>query len=979
MATAATVNGANGQAFDPVLRALATMSSNADRSQKGQAHEYLERYQKSEGAWTTTFAILQSPQSTDEAKLFAATTLKGKIVFDFHQLPRTTLPQLRDTLLSLLAQYSKGPKPVRTQLSVCLANLAIQMLEWKDVLQTVINTLGGNQSSIACVLEFLHVLPEEVTEGRKINLTEDELRDRTTELLEQNAQQVLQLLTQYAQSSPDAAKNPQLMECITSWMREVPLTSIVQSPLLDVVMNAAQSDQSFDAAVECLCAIFKETRDVDENEESINTLYPRLAALQPKIQAASSEEDWETFKGLTRIFAEAGEAWCVNIARKAQQYRALVESVLECCARDREREALSQTFNFWYELKQYITLERYIEARLQFVDIYSKLVDIMIGHLEFPTPESGNESDLFDGDREAEDKFREFRHHMGDVLKDCCEVIGVSECLQKSYVLIEQWVAQHGAQAQAGKVPQWQKLEAPLFSMRAMGRMVPKDEGVMLPRLIPLIVQIPDHEKVRFQAVMALGRYTEWTSEHPETLQDQLQFIMAAFRHPSGEVVRAAALSFRFFCNDCADLLKDFMTQLQQFYEQVINTLPSQSQEELTEGIASILAKQPLTTLLHSMKVCCDPVVKRLMSMAQTATQKEHKLAIADHMNLLTIFIGEVKPYVDPREPTHPCVQYCQEIFPVLAAICERFIDFVPIVERVCRCWRYMVLSYRTHTAPLLPQLAEKMAAGFTASRQGCFLWATDSIVREFSDVSEIVPESTAHAIYTFYEQQATTFLRALNDLPPEELPDVIEDFFRLSCDVLLYHSERLIPSVLMTPILSAASTSLTLLKEEPLIATLHFLRDFLAYGSEEAPSSHFSEDGTYTNRANPPTIQTTVKQLVLHEGENLVQRCMTGMMYTFPQDCFPDASGVLLALFQLLPAEVAQWTGRTVTMLPEGSIAPQEQERLLRNIQQRIESGEVRKIRGLLQDFTNAYRRRNVAPREGLGRLEATRFRFAG
>jgi len=44
-----------------------------------------------------------------------------------------------------------------------------------------------------------------------------------------------------------------------------------------------------------------------------------------------------------------------------------------------------------------------------------------------------------------------------------------------------------------------------------------------------------------------------------------------------------------------------------------------------------------------------------------------------------------------------------------------------------------------------------------------------------------------------------------------------------------------------------------------------------------------------------------------------------------------------------------------------------------------RIQSGEVRKIRTLLQDFTNSYRRRNVAPREGLGRLEATKFRFAG
>jgi transportin-3 len=878
-------------------------------------------------------------------------------------------------MLQQLAAYAQGPKPIRTQLCVALANLAIQMLEWKDVLQTMVKTLGSDQKSIACVLEFLHVLPEEVTEGRKINLTEDELTTRTTELLEDNAQQVLRLLTQYAQSSDAASKDPLLMECITSWLKEVPLKDIVNSPLMNVVMNAVQSDSSFDSAVETLCAIFRETREVDENMDIIKSVYPRLASLQPRIGKCAAEEDWETFKGITRIFAEAGEAWVILICRHPQDYRALVECILECCLRDKELDALSQTFNFWYELKQYITLERYMEARLQFVDVYSKLVDVMIGHLEYPETDA---ADLFDGDREAEEKFREFRHQMGDVLKDCCEVIGVTECLQKSYVLIEKWVNTYGAQASTGAIPKWQKLEAPLFSMRAMGRMVPPDENIMLPRLIPLIVQIPDHEKVRFQAVMTLGRYTEWTAKHPNTLQDQLNFIMACFNHKDKDVIRAAALSFKFFCCDCAELLKDYMTQLQQFYESHVDALPSGSQEEITEGVAAVLDKQPLDTLYESFKLCAEPIVNRVMTMAQAAVEKEQKLAVADKLNLITIMVQGVRPYVEASQP-HPAVQCCQEIFPILAAICERFVEFTPIVERICRCWRYMVLQYRFHTLPMLPQLAEKLSQGFTASRQGCFLWATDSIVREFSDVSENVPQQTTDAIYAFYEQQATTFLRALNDLSPEQLPDVIEDFFRLSLDVLLYHPNKILLSNLMSTILSAASTSLTLLKEEPLIATLHFLRDFLGYGGDNAPSSSFDGDGQYRNRTNPQQIQEAVKKLTLAEGEQLVQRCMTGMMYTFPQDCFPDASGVLLGLFQLLPVEVASWTAKTVSMLPQGSIAPQEQERLLRNIRQRVENGEVRKIRSLLQDFTNSYRRRNVAPREGLGRLEATKFKFAG
>lgn len=74
--------------------------------------------------------------------------------------------------------------------------------------------------------------------------------------------------------------------------------------------------------------------------------------------------------------------------------------------------------------------------------------------------------------------------------------------------------------------------------------------------------------------------------------------------------------------------------------------------------------------------------------------------------------------------------------------------------------------------APLLPSLAEKLSTGFSASRQGCYLWATDSIVREFTADSPNMSQDTVDAIFNFFQSQATTFLRALNDLPPEELPD---------------------------------------------------------------------------------------------------------------------------------------------------------------------------------------------------------------
>lgn len=43
----ASKEGAAGQAFGPVLAAVATMQGNVSRSEKTQAHEFLEKFQKS--------------------------------------------------------------------------------------------------------------------------------------------------------------------------------------------------------------------------------------------------------------------------------------------------------------------------------------------------------------------------------------------------------------------------------------------------------------------------------------------------------------------------------------------------------------------------------------------------------------------------------------------------------------------------------------------------------------------------------------------------------------------------------------------------------------------------------------------------------------------------------------------------------------------------------------------------------------------
>nr|XP_036583311.1 exportin 1-like protein [Colletotrichum truncatum]KAF6792287.1 exportin 1-like protein [Colletotrichum truncatum] len=765
------------------------------------------------------------------------------------------------------------------------------------------------------------------------------------------------------------------MECITSWLREVPVNTIVNSPLLDVIFNAVGNEQAFQEAAECLCTIFRETRDVDDNLDTIQILLPRVNALRPRIEAVVNDEDTEVYKALTKIFALAAEAWVVAIAREPGHFRSLVDAVLECAARDKDRDVIEHTFQFWYELKQYLVLERYIQARLELADVYSKLVDILLKHLEYPQSESANETDLFDGDREQEEKFREFRHQMGDTLKDSCEVMGVTDCLTKVLEAIKLWMQKYAGQATATSVPHWQELEAPLFAMRAMGQMVDKDESIVLPQLMPLLVQIPSHEKLRFATIMVLGRYTEWTSAHPEYLEPQFNYIVTSFQTDSKEVVRAAAMAIKYFCTDCKQLLSGQVLQMQTFYDQILDKLPDMSQEEITEGVASVVAVQPPAEIYKLLKLYCDPLVQRLMNKANLATDDKGKLALADHLQLITTFVQIVVPYVGPGED-NPAVKYWQEVFPVLATILDNFLGFVPICERICRCWRNMIISYRTAMTPLLPEMANKLASGFSASRQGAFLWVTAAILREFSEDREHVNQDITQSIYAFFEAQTTTFLRVMSDLQPSELPDVIEDFFRLLIDALLYYPHKLIPSELLGPIFEAAVYALTLEQRDPLSATLHFLRDLLTYGG----------DNPATSDVLPPDVAAQIREVVSKllntHGEKLVKQVMAGMMITFPRDCFADGSGVLLAMFELFPAQTTTWVDHTIHLLPQGTITPVEANRLMVKIKERLSGNDpsaIRQVRALLQDFTNTYRRRYVAPRDGLGQLEAARFHFTG
>lgn len=317
-------------------------------------------------------------------------------------------------------------------------------------------------------------------------------------------------------------------------------SQVAQTPLLDFTFKALDSPSLFDTAVDVLVDLIHETQEIDDNLQVIETLVPRIVGLRARLDIEAANEDPDAMRGLCRVFVEAGETYRTLVLQHPETFLPIVQAIAACAAFP-DLDIVRITFNFWYRLAQSLGKKASDSAFQPFLDTYSGLVDVIIHHLHYPpNPEEMN--------AEERDEFRSFRHTMGDTLKDCCYVLGSTACLRRSYELC---LAALESASSLSPAASWQAIEAPLFSMRSMGAEVDPSDNDVVPLIMNLLPSLPSHPRVRYAAILVIGRYTEWIDCHPEQLQFMLQYVSSGFEDPDKEVAAASAQSMRYMCKDC--------------------------------------------------------------------------------------------------------------------------------------------------------------------------------------------------------------------------------------------------------------------------------------------------------------------------------------------------------------------------------------------------------------------------------------------
>lgn len=976
-----------------IEEALKTLYGNTDPHLKAKANTFLLEFQRSQQAWDLLFPILENPASTFELKLFTCQTLRSKIQYDYGQLPDlTTVESLRLSILKVLLGLSnfKTDKLLVIQLSIALSYLIIQDFNWEKPILDTMNYLSNNPINL---LEFLKILPEEMSDIKKLPLTNEEFEIQYKKLLVDNVENVYYVLIQSANSLTPANKDLEILilGCIKLWINEIPISMILNdnSVLWNLIVVGFKDDETFDTSIDCLITIVSQIDIFDQLNENlpyIEIIYKQLVELRPLIV-----ENWDdpiVVERFTELYSTTGEAWHTLIVKEPQNFQILVEIILQLTAYNEDLDIVKYTFKFWYELKSMLVLDNFKNSKTIFKPIFINLIEILISHLKYPTiSDSTNISDLFNNNKENEDKFKDFRYEIGDVLKDCCLVVGQYDSLRlpfdKLKILIED----------KSQSPKWQDIECLLFSIRAMAKEIDKSENKILPQIMNYLVQLPENPKIRYAATLVLGRYTLWTNEHPEFLQLELNYIIDGFKLENShynndektQIIVATSHALKYFCMDCNNLLIDYLEPLYNLYSNIENFLDFQSLYDIVEGISYVLKEYIEKNILVNETQCLS-IVKMFWSstleklngfvnlnLENLSNLQEIDMVdvkIANTVELLSLYIDNFKPphdFMKSKNPNYIISTFVlQEVLPLIYSIIDKYGKSSKVSERCIKFIRKCIQNFKRFLIPSLKSIETLLIEGFKKYKYGCYLWASGALIKEFSEDDDDIDEfikidsSTMSDVWAFALEQIKTFIKLYSDDNDDVNEDIVEDFYRMMNDILMFKPIELLNNFEIVEVIYKISLEIVDKFNEFGILNLviNYLTDLLSWSLENPPISIYYDI--------PNVLKFKIYGLLNANNADLVVKFLNYSILKFNDDLVYSSIELVIETFKINNCYKNQFENLNsinalLRSLPADIITDNEKMKFYSNVEVSLNSRNFRKIRSTLLDFIHWYKRKII------------------
>lgn len=846
--------------------ALDALHNNPDNVVKQKANTFLMAFQIKPVAWQVADQILRRPDNNPyHAWWFAASCLRTKLLFDFHQVEPASRAGLRDSLLGHLKTFIRGPALILDRLSICIAMLTLHLGAlpgqadvstgaWEDPLVFLSRALGNSAETAVALINIITYVPEELS-SRQLTIDRQQ-RSRAMRMISGFSDTLLTMTSSYYTSASSSKLRETVLGCFSAWVKhgDLPLDTLPQQPLFAAVFECVAQPELFSTACGVITEMLRQSENMRNYPNLTRALTPRVLGLMSFYDKAVASHDEDNAREASLVVIEMAEAYLPAIVSGSDPKLTVgaLDALLKIGSHP-DKGVATNTLRFWYLLAaeivgsfskddeaeddtghQEVPVQGFEQPlgggnqRIQmFGPYFQRLLPLVIEMMTFPE----NYERL---DAEEKDDLKKYRHNAADALMDISNVIGTQVVLQAVCQNVER-----ECKVLAAKNSNWQGLEANLHCIRAIARRVPPNETTFMPSVMSLVTQMGTmHQNLRYTATLIVGRYTDWVNQNPQSLGNVLAFVVSGFNDP--HIVSAACLSFKHLCDGCYRhlLAPAFFEGVMGIYK-ASGSLRLEGQLEVIEGACLIVSG------LDPAQV--GPCLGHMVSLQAEGLHK----ALNNHNSQETVVWLDriahifrslkIQRNADRYSVKKAVLMVTQQLWPLLDQTIRLFKDEDRTVEKLCRCWKYSMRACEEEFGPLLKPLLELVTLFYNSTPRSGFLYTLSTCVDSFSSVSQHHPVFQA----AFSSMSAKTLSLLTSAQSFTDLPDVVEDFYELGGRLLKRLPVFMIGDIL-PKMYECGLQGLLVQHHEAYGALLHFYECVVRLGLREDENSAALSRGPY-------------------------------------------------------------------------------------------------------------------------------------
>ncbi|XP_014259711.1 transportin-3 [Cimex lectularius] len=919
----------NPPSLETVYQAVYTLHNNPNSTEKEKASQWLGELQKSVYAWKISDEILHRNNEL-ELCYVAAQTMRTKIQLCFHELPPQSHASLRNSLIEHIEKVNDSTNSaIVTQLCLALADLALQMNSWQSPVLDLIDKFSSTHPGP--LLEILTVLPEEVG-SRALRLGANRREEIHADFASCTLKVYEFLKSCLATSGDNILIQTKTLKCYTSWITAMPLMldNVVVATAFHILGNNMSSPGVLEAATDCICALLQYLEENNNQQTFEVQLFNSVMALEQPFHMSVAHENHENCLNYCRVFTELAESFLEKIVRcsspSSPHYAIKIFDLVLTCVGHYDYEVVAITFNLWYRLSEILYKKNNDDLSILFKPYIERLIEALCRHCQIDTDHEGLVEEL--------DDFSDFRLKVSELIRDVVFIVGSSNCFRQMFISLQ------------SPTSTWDTTEAALFIMQAFAKNILPMENDVVPKVVEAILNLPPntHIAVRYTSLLLLGELCEWIEKHPQSLEPVLNMALISLQQP--ELASVAANCLQSICSSCREHMATRFTGLLQILQSLDKfAISNEAVVGLLKGAATVIEKIPLDQMRHAVKEICLIQIKPLCHLIENDVKPETgtKSDPAVWMDRLAAIFKHINPKLQNGQ-LHPCQPVITEIWPVLSSVCTKYARDTHIIEKSCRCLRYILRCVGRQSANILEPLVKQIVNLYSQYQHSSFLYLGSILVDEYASepgyVQGLLDMLQAFIIPTF------TLLQEVNGL--KNHPDTVDDLFRLCGRFLQRAPVHFLTSPSLNSILQCALLGIALDHRDANASVMKFFYDLVHAGRNQDTS----EDMALRKRL--------VSTVINEKGQDLITNLLHASIFYLHTYMLDDVIDVIVELMKLDRAAVCTWLEQAIKVMPTQnsggnlSATPEQLQEFLKAL---LRAETNKEMTTVLRDFARLYR----------------------